>query len=231
VEVAIRERRPEDVVVASLEGVAVDAAYADDAPLGPSCTRALVRPASNDHASFEWARRSATTTAEPNAAENDEKDDVQDETRPLAWCRYAFPATTLACSANESSARDNKNGETLLECFLALLKEGALAFVFAKYSEEEDEERVPSRRLDVCLAADAFVDAPAFAEHASRKKKHARLRRVLGSWLCPPVDDVERFAAGLDPSTGSANPPRDAPTFAPAFDDDYETRRDRFFAD
>jgi hypothetical protein len=56
VEVAIRERRPEDVVVASLEGVAVDAAYADDALLGPSCTRALVRPASNDHASFEWAR-------------------------------------------------------------------------------------------------------------------------------------------------------------------------------
>ena len=217
-EVAIRERRPEDVVVASLEGVAVDAAYADDALLGPSCTRALVRPASNDHASFEWARRSATTTAEPNAAEDDEKDDVQDETRPLAWCRYAFPATTLACSANESSARDNKNGETLLECFLALLKEGALAFVFAKYSEE-DEERVPSRRLDVCLAADAFADAPAFAEHASRRKKHARLRRVLGSWLCPPVDDVERFAAGLDPSTGSANPPRDAPTFAPAFDD------------
>jgi hypothetical protein len=150
-------------------------------PLGPSCTRALVRPASNDHASFEWARRPATTTAEPNAAEDDEKDDVQDETRPLAWCRYAFPATTLACSANESSARDKKNGETLLECFLALLKEGALAFVFAKYSEEqeEEEERVPSRRLDVCLAADAFVDAPAFAEHASRKKKHARLRRVV----------------------------------------------------
>ena len=149
VEVAIRERRPEDVVVASLEGVAVDAAYADDALLGPSCTRALVRPASNDHASFEWARRSATTTAEPNAAEDDEKDDVQDETRPLAWCRYAFPAKTLACSANESSARDKKNGETLLECFLALLKEGALAVVFAK-SSEEDAERVPSRRADVC---------------------------------------------------------------------------------
>jgi hypothetical protein len=37
VEVAIRERRPEDVVVASLEGVAVDAAYADDAT-----TRAVV---------------------------------------------------------------------------------------------------------------------------------------------------------------------------------------------
>ena len=40
VEVAIRERRPEDVVVASLEGVAVGAPETDDVLPGPSRARA-----------------------------------------------------------------------------------------------------------------------------------------------------------------------------------------------
>ena len=49
VEVAVRERRPEDVVVASLEGVAIGVTETDDIPLGSPCARALVRPASVDH--------------------------------------------------------------------------------------------------------------------------------------------------------------------------------------
>ena len=244
VEVAIRERRPEDVVVASLEGVAVGAPETDDVFPGPSRARALVRPASMDHRSFEWARISRSDE-ERNVARKEtflSDDDAPSEAR--AWFRYAFPAETLARSANTDAS-----GETLLACFLALLREGALGLTAAPGLAAEAEEKAPgekhsARRLAVCLTADAFADAPAFPELASRKKKHARLRRVLGSWLCPPSDAVERFAAGVSTGTdgdgtndetrnaagtgasrdeatraayAAAKPPREAPASAGAF--------------
>jgi len=250
VEVAIRERRPEDVVVASLEGVAVGAPETDDVPLGSAGARALVRPASRDHASFEWARmcRPATISTETRAEKNDDDDDApRVEAPPRAgWRRYAFPAETLALGHADTT------GETLLECFLALLREGTLGLTRAasglgdehllEEKLEEKQKTATSRLaeknafLRVCLTADAFADAPAFAEHASRKKKHARLRRVLAHWLCPPTDAVERFAAGVATSAGetiatavvsrdaaaraayaAAKPPREAPAFAGAF--------------
>ena len=226
VEVAIRERQPEDVVLASLEGVAVGAPETDDVPLGSAGARALVRPASRDHASFEWARmcRPATISTETRAEMNDDDDDaLRVEAPPRAgWRRYAFPAETLAIGHADTT------GETLLECFLALLREGALGLVRAAsgLGDEHPEEKqkkttsdAEKNRLRVCLTADAFADAPAFAEHASRKKKHARLRRVLAHWLCPPTDAVERFAAGVATSAGETSArgipggiPRDAKT-------------------
>ena len=224
VEVAIRERRPEDVVVASLEGVAVGAPETDDVPLGSTGARALVRPASRDHASFEWARmcRPATISTETRAEKNDDDDAPRVEAPPRAgWRRYAFPAETLALGHADTT------GETLLECFLALLREGTLGLVRAAsgLGDEHPEEKQKTAtsdaeknaRLRVCLTADAFADAPQFAEHASRKKKHARLRRVLAYWLCPPTDAVERFAAGVATSAGETSArgigiPRDAQT-------------------
>jgi hypothetical protein len=212
VEVAIRERRPEDVVVASLEGVAVGAPETDDVPLGSTGARALVRPASRDHASFEWGAmcRPATISTETRAEMNDDDDDaLRVEAPPRAgWRRYAFPAETLALGHADVI------GETLLESFLALLREGALGLARAAsgLGDEHPEGKqkgayvdAEKNRLRVCLTADAFADAPAFAEHASRKKKHARLRRVLAFWLCPPTDAVERFAAGVATSAGETS--------------------------
>ena len=170
VEVAIRERQPEDVVLASLEGVAVGAPETDDVPLGSAGARALVRPASRDHASFEWARmcRPATVSTETRAEMNDDDDDaLRVEAPPRAgWRRYAFPAETLALGHADTT------GETLLECFLALLREGALGLVRAAsgLGDEHPEEKqkkatsdAEKNRLRVCLTADAFADAPAFA--------------------------------------------------------------------
>ena len=248
VEVAVRERRPEDVVVASLEGVAIGVTETDDIPLGSPCARALVRPASVDHGSFEWAwtRRPATSATESGAQkETDDElaaapgESLRVEAPPRAWFRYAFPAETLARSANADASE-----ETLLACFLALLREGALGFATPGRATEPAAAGGGARSarfLAVCLTADAFADAPAFPENASRKKKHARLRRVLGSWLCPPSDPVERFAAGAATGGGgdggrgktdsdapsrdaatraayeAAKPPREAPALAGAF--------------
>ena len=180
-----------------------------------------VRPASRDHASFERARmcRPATVSTETRAEMNDDDDDaLRVEAPPRAgWRRYAFPAETLALGHADTTGETEAWSVSWRCCEGALLVRAASGLgdehpapeekFFTKkkttYDAEKNRLRAPRRRR--------AADAPAFAEHASRKKI---TRDCDASWHTGCVLRRTRsndFAAGVATSVRRDERPAGSP--------------------